>query len=72
MMRTLAAFWIVGIEVEIQLQYINTRFAEQAKLPALDVLLDECIQLTGGNFARGGHAWKLEKRICRRDVRVES
>ena len=51
-----------GVEIEVQLQDIDTGFAEKAELAALGVLFDERSDFSFRHISFAGHAGSLERR----------
>jgi len=60
------------VEVEVQREHVNPRFAQQSKLTPGDVLLDELAHLVLAETAGLRDARSLIKRGIRSKVRVES
>ena len=60
------------VEVEVQREDVDTRFAEQAELPTCDVLLNQLPHLVLAEAAGFGNPRSLIERRVGRDVGVKS
>src|SRR5580765_245483 len=64
--------WFPLIEIEIQFEHIHSRLAENAKLAAFRMRIDDLSHFVLAHFAFSGDARNLKLSRRRRDVRVKS
>ena len=63
---------VLGVEGEIQLEYIDAGFAEYAEITASSVLADQLAERVFTHTASGCHAGNLEIRRGRRYMGVQA
>jgi SAM-dependent methyltransferase len=61
-----------AVEIEVQFEHVDTRLAEETERTSLGVRLDEPTDVSLAHRALARHAWHLEVRGGRREVRVEA
>src|SRR5271155_1284733 len=64
--------WIVAVQLEIELQHVNPRFADEAERTTVLVVANRVAHLGGADPARASHPGHLDIGVRRRDIGVQA